>query len=130
MTACVDALRRAGWPSAEIITSHHRSDITGCGDIAVECKDETSWNNLASHLDQASNDAASRDLPAYVVWRKRKGHSDAMEGYCIIRARDFWSERRRMEELEEIGLEYSRLLERLRAVHEKTEIIQAKNGAL
>ena len=115
MTACVLALRTGGWPNAEIITSNHRSDITGAGDIGIECKDEQDWRNLAAHIGQASRDAEARDLPTYVVWRKRRGKADAMEGYCVMRARDFWAERQRMEELEQIELEYSNLLERMRA---------------
>lgn len=115
MRACVRALRSAGWPGAEIVTSHHRSDITGCGSIGVECKDEQDWRHLAEHISQASTDAQERDLPVYVVWRKRRGHLDPMEGWCVQRARDFWAERKRMEELEAVELEYSRLLGRIAA---------------
>ena len=115
MTACTEALRRNGWPSAEVVPSHGRSDISGCGDIGVECKDEQDWRNLAAHILQARQDIEERNLPTYVVWRKRRGIADAMEGYCVIGARDFWAERRRVEELERVVLEYSSFLERLRA---------------
>lgn len=115
MRECVKALRGAGWPDAEIISSHHRSDITGAGNIAIECKDEQDWRHVSEHVDQADRDAQHRELPSYVVWRKRRGVADPMEGWCVMRARDFWAERQRMEELEEVEREYSVLLERIRA---------------
>lgn len=113
--ACIRALREAGWPGAEAVGSGHRGDITGCGDVGVECKDEGDWRNLADHIRQARDDAYRRDLPTYVVWRKRRGVSDPMEGYCVQQARDFWTDRERFEELERIESEYSRLLKRIRA---------------
>ena len=46
MRDCVKALRLAGWTQAEIVPSHHRSDIAGVGPVAVECKDTTRWDDI------------------------------------------------------------------------------------
>jgi hypothetical protein len=111
----VTALRKIGWPGAEVVPSNGRNDITGAGDIGIECKNEQTWEYLSASVDQAARDAELRDLPTYVVWRKRHGYSDPMEGWCVMRARDFWRERQRMEELEAVEREYDRVLERLAA---------------
>ena len=60
MRDCVKALRLAGWTQAEIVPSHHRSDIAGVGPVAVECKDTTRWDDILAYIDQARFDAAKR----------------------------------------------------------------------
>jgi hypothetical protein len=109
------ALRKNGWPNADVAAANQRGDINGAGDINVECKTHRDWRDLAAHIGQAARDAAARDLPTYVVWRKRHGYSDPMEGYCVMLARDFWRERQRMEELEAVEREYLRMLDHVAA---------------
>jgi hypothetical protein len=109
MRQCVTALRANGWPHTEIIPSNGRGDLTGCGDLNVECKDEQAWNNLAAHLEQSRADADRKELPTFIVWRKRRGVSDPMAGYVVMTASQFWADRKELERLEADVLAYQRL---------------------
>jgi hypothetical protein len=115
MRDVVTALRSIGYQAAEIINSHHRGDITGCGDIHVECKYVQSWEYLSSYIDKAEDEAEARELPTSVVWVKRHGHGDPLEGYCVQRAKQFWADRRELERLAAVELEYAALSARLAA---------------
>jgi hypothetical protein len=93
MRDCIKALRASGWPAAEIVPSAHRSDIAGVGDVAIECKDTTRWDDVLQFIGQAQYDAAQRGgglLP--VVWKKTRGEGDPMRGLIIMAASDFWTD--------------------------------------
>ena len=114
MRQCTRALREfrvpgypPGWPHAEVIHAPGRSDITGCGDIAVECKDERGWDRLSAAVGQAAEDADNRGLPTFVVWRKRPGYADPMQGWCVQPAHQFWADRKELERLEAIEQEFA-----------------------
>jgi hypothetical protein len=109
MRQCVTALRANGWPNTEIVPSNGRGDLTGCGDLNVECKDEQASNNLAAHLEQSRLDADRKALPTFIVWRKRRGNVDPMAGYVVMTASQFWSDRKEVEALEADVMAYQRL---------------------
>jgi hypothetical protein len=100
MDKCARALRELRWPGAEVVSSNGRSDLTGCGDIGVECKDTQDWSHIAEALEQAYRDAIRRGLPTCCVWKKRSGKDDPMAGYIVMDAALFWADRARFEELE------------------------------
>ena len=111
---CISALRTVrlgpdnrGWPNASSVPHTGRGDITGCGDLTVECKDETSWAHLSDACAQAERDARHMGMPTFVVWRKRHGWSDPMDGWCVQPARQFWADRKEMERLEAVELEFA-----------------------
>lgn len=115
MRQCVDALRRAGWPNAEIIPSHYRADITGVDDLVIECKAEKSWTHLSEELGKVAMEAERRDMPWYVIWRKAWGHTDPLSGYWVMRARDGVALWERFCELQAVEREHAQLVERLAA---------------
>lgn len=107
MRRCVLSLRMNGFPHADIIPSHGRSDIGGVGDLAVECKDVATWSHVSDELRQAARDARFRDLADYILWRKRHGFPDPMDGYCLMDARSWWEHWKRHQELEAVELEFA-----------------------
>jgi hypothetical protein len=110
---CAEALRTAGYPAAEVVPSNGRGDITGCGDINVECKADADWRNLSAHIAQSEGDAQARDLPDACVWKKRNGAADPLDGYVITGARGFWEMRAEYDRLQLVELEYAALARRI-----------------
>lgn len=117
MQDCVRALRELGWTGAEIVPANGRSDLTGCGDVGVECKDTQDWSHIGSALDQALTDAMRRGLPSSCVWKKRTGRADPMQGYVIMQAGVYWADRARFEQLERTEAEHDALVARLALAH-------------
>ena len=113
MQACALALRERGWPGAEVVGSHGRSDLTGCGDVGVECKDTQDWSHLQAALEQALADALRRGLSTCCVWKKRAGVADPMQGYVIQQASVYWADRAHLEHLERTEAEHCALVQRL-----------------
>jgi len=113
MEACARALREHGWTGAELVGSNGRSDLTGCGDVGVECKDTQDWSHLQAALDQALADALRRGLSTCCVWKKRAGVADPMKGYVIQQADVYWSDRANLERLERLENEHRALVRQL-----------------
>ena len=107
MRRCVRALRANGFPHADIIPSHGRSDIGGVGDLAIECKNEATWAHLSASLEQVDRDALWRDLPMGIVWRKRHGWADPMDGHIVITPRKWWEHWTEHQRLEAVELEFA-----------------------
>jgi hypothetical protein len=54
---------------------------------SLECKDQ-SRDALPSWVDQAVTQAGEHRVG--IVWHKRRGKPDPMDGFVTMRARDFW----------------------------------------
>lgn len=125
-TACIRALRTETYldetgrpapfyPNAEKTWSYHRGDITGVGDVNLECKAEQGWNNLASHIAQARFDAERLDVPEYAVWRPAAGKvNQPMDGFIIMNPRNYFERRKEIERLEAVEIQFSEFLKRIR----------------
>ena len=88
--ACRKALAAIGIPCRAPQVGEAGDDIVLTGESAwfsIECKDQAR-DALPSWIDQANAQAG----PGYVgiVWHKRRGKPDPMDGFVTMRARDFW----------------------------------------
>ena len=110
---CALALRKLYWPHADVIPSHERGDVGGCGDVNVECKATADWRDLAAHIMQSIGNAESRGLTQSLVWKKRVGYTDPMDGYIVLNPRVWWELWHRVERLEGVDAEMTRLLGRI-----------------
>jgi hypothetical protein len=55
--------------------------------LSIECKDQAR-DALPSWVDQAVRQAG--DERVGIVWHKRRGKPDPLDGFVTMRARDFW----------------------------------------
>jgi hypothetical protein len=102
--ACAAWLRENGWPAAELATSNGPRELSGCGDVAIECKNEQTWEYLSAAMVQAEMEAMDRGFPTYAVWRKRHGNPRPGAGWIVQPAVVFWADRRRLEEYERLAM--------------------------
>ena len=107
MRRCIRALWSIGYKGAEVIPGHGRADIGGIGDLAIECKDEATWEHLSHAWDQAEEAVRFRsDVSVGVVWRKRWGYPDPLDGWIVIGARKWWEHWAEHQRLEAVELEF------------------------
>ena len=120
-TRCAAALNTSGWPAAAPMPRGTPGDLSGTGQINVECT-VSPWSRMWQKLRQS--EAAAEARPGYgvapyaVVWKKRNkepgmaGSADPMEGVILMGARNFWQMAARLEAYEraemDAELEYSR----------------------
>lgn len=71
MHDCVVWLQHHGAPHADRTTGAHSNDITGVGDVAIECT-IAPWEKMWEKARQAAGDAQARGLDRWVIWKKRK----------------------------------------------------------
>lgn len=99
MAACSKALtslgignivRRCGEDGDDIVLlSHERttSDAFAAYPWSVECKDQQAMS-LGAWVDQSVTQAGPNRVG--IVWVKRRGKPDALDGFIVMRASDFW----------------------------------------
>ena len=108
---CAAWLRGHGWPSAGYEIRNRSSDLIGTWDLAVECT-ITGWDKLFIKLTQAADDARTRGLEDYCVWKKHNGRASPGDGVVIMPAWRFFPLVQRLERLEALELgrddEYTR----------------------
>jgi hypothetical protein len=104
--AAAQWLRNQGiYPHAESTGRWGERDLTGTGDVSVECTVEV-WANISTKTADAELHARVSEprLPWPVVWKRRqKGKAageDIGRSYVVMEARNFWSMVRRLEDLE------------------------------
>lgn len=102
--ACLAWLRDHGAPHAERKRMKHGSDLTGVGDVGVECTTRP-WDDTASKLDQAAADAARRGFTSHRVWRPRRAvqgerRRPVGEGFAVMTIAQDWAREQRIAELE------------------------------
>ena len=90
--ACRKALTAIGIPCRAPQPGEAGDDIVllaGCGKghLSVECKDQ-SRDSLPAWVDQAVTQAGANRIG--IVWHKRRGKPDPLDGFITMRARDFW----------------------------------------
>ena len=104
MIACSAYVRERGAPYADLMNRKHATDLTGVGDVAIECT-LTDWGQIGRKLTQACNDAARRGLPSYRVWKPRKAVNGGRrlpvgDGYAIMPIEQDWARERLIGKLE------------------------------
>jgi hypothetical protein len=85
MREAVAWLREHGAPHADIVTRNHASDITGVGDLAIECTVEP-FTGLPRKMGQSAGDACRREVEFYGVLKKRV----ASPGEAAKTPADWW----------------------------------------
>jgi hypothetical protein len=92
--ACRKALTSLGIPCRAPQAGESGDDIVlqgpACGTYSIEAKDKDSipTGALGAAVDQAQRQAGPNRVG--VVWVKRRGKPDALDGFIVINARDFW----------------------------------------
>lgn len=99
--ACAAWLRAHGYSAAEYVTRNGVNDLSGTGDVAVECT-LAGWDQIYLKLGQAKRDAKYRGLDVACVWKKYvpkdgRGRSDPGFGAIVISPVDFWGLMRDLE---------------------------------
>jgi hypothetical protein len=120
MIACVKKLRETYYPHADVIPSPHRADIGGVGDVAVESKDTTRWDDILAFVAKVQAEAGARGGLLPVVWKKTRGEGDPMRGLIIMEAGDFWRDRAEHDRLARIVAALE-LDPQLRAMRQRAE---------
>ena len=90
-SAIVTALRGTHWPHAERRAktgAADKGDITGVIGVCIEAKD-TARFEPARFLTEAQTEATNAGADVAAAWIKRRGKSDAADGYVLIDGRTF-----------------------------------------
>jgi hypothetical protein len=93
--ACRKALTSIGIPCRAPQAGESGDDIVLTASampvLSVECKDKDSipTGALGAAVDQAQRQAGPNRVG--VTWVKRRGKPDALDGFIVINARDFWT---------------------------------------
>jgi hypothetical protein len=75
-----------GWANAErrrLNGTHDRGDIAGIPGVVIEAK-STNRLELATAVDEATEEAANAGTNIGVAWLKRKGRTNAADGYVVM----------------------------------------------
>lgn len=104
MHDCVLYLQQHGAPNADRTTGAHSNDITGVGDVAIECTIEP-WEKMWKKARQAAADAQARGLDRWVIWKKRKAQRGERAwgvggAWAVMTVEHYWQRERAIDELE------------------------------
>lgn len=90
-TKVVQALQRAAWPYAErraLQGAVDKGDIAGVLGVTIEAKDCKSIT-LGPWLKEAHAERDNAKTDVGVVWAKRRGFTEAEDGYVVMDGRTF-----------------------------------------